>query len=75
MKIDAEMSLVPIYQKVQPAQNIHNKDIEYFNNQRETFVRFSDRGTGYSRTSNTYNRTGNKKGNRPTLGGSIDLYV
>jgi hypothetical protein len=75
MKINTDLALIPVYQEIQPVDNILKKNTLAGDIQEERFVRLSYSGTKSRRIGNIYDRMGDVKNKKGLLGENIDLYV
>ena len=75
MKINADLALIPVYQDIQPVDNISKKNSMAGDIQEERLVRLSYPGSKSRRVGNMYDRMGDVKNKPGHRGENIDLYV
>ena len=75
MKINSDLALIPVYQEIQPVDNIPRKNSLAGDIQEERLVRLSYPGSKSRRVGNIYDRMGDVRKKAGMRGENIDLYV
>ena len=74
MKINRDLALIPVYQEIQPLENIQRKNVAS-DIQEDRFVRISYSGSKSRRPGSLYDRMGDEINKTGQLGEHVDLYV
>ena len=75
MKINTDLALIPVYQEIQPVDNVSRKNSLAAHIQEERLVRLTYSGSKSRRVENVYDRMGDVKNKAGQRGENIDLYV
>ncbi len=75
MKINTDLALIPVYQEIQPVENISRKNVITSDAQEERLVRLTYSGSKSRRVGSIYDRMGDEINRAGMLGENIDLYV